>query len=223
MRNETPLHHRTRKHKPKLTRAQQEAKEMTKREHEAHRKRVEEQVKHEEELAHREEERQHAIEEERHRADEDRRHVDTEREDEYRKKHEAELQEIYPSYDDFESDEHRKKDPYLTYGAEYEDEDYGKLPCHKKTFAEDEFDSKDNEIEDKNEASKEQNHTTTPLFLAAAANMYLDTTVTKFLQNDISVTKFLEQANDVTVTKFLDTTVTKFLAENDISVTKFLD
>jgi len=31
----------------------------------------------------------------------------------------------------------------------------------------------------------------TPLFLAAAANKYLDTTVTKFLENDISVTKFL--------------------------------
>ena len=27
---------------------------------------------------------------------------------------------------------------------------------------------------------------TTPLFLAAAANQYLDTTVSKFLQNDIS-------------------------------------
>lgn len=47
--------------------------------------------------------------------------------------------------------------------------------------------------------------------------------MTKFLQNDISVTKFLERSNDVTVTKFLDTTVTKFLDENDISVTKFLD
>lgn len=67
-----------------------------------------------------------------------------------------------------------------------------------------------------------EQHSTTPLFLATAANMYLDTTVTKFLQNDISVTKFLEQANDITVTKFLDTTVTKFLDENDISVTKFL-
>lgn len=52
--------------------------------------------------------------------------------------------------------------------------------------------------------------------------MYLDTTVTKFLQNDISVTKFLSQANEETITKFLDTTVTKFLSDNDISVTKFL-
>lgn len=63
---------------------------------------------------------------------------------------------------------------------------------------------------------------TTPLFLAAAAYQYLDTTVTKFLQNDISVTKFLETANDTTVTKFLDTTVTKFLEDNDLAVTKFL-
>lgn len=63
----------------------------------------------------------------------------------------------------------------------------------------------------------------TPKILAHATNMFLDTTVTKFLQNDISVTKFLEKSNDVTVTKFLDTTVTKFLAENDISVTKFLE
>ena len=58
--------------------------------------------------------------------------------------------------------------------------------------------------------------------LSAATSVYLDTTVTKFLQNDISVTKFLESANDVSVTKFLDATVTKFLDENDISVTKFL-
>merc|ERR1712151_170996 len=64
---------------------------------------------------------------------------------------------------------------------------------------------------------------TTPLFLAAAAYQYLDTTVTKFLQNDISVTKFLEDANDITVTRFLDTTVTKFLEDNDLAVTKFLD
>ena len=63
---------------------------------------------------------------------------------------------------------------------------------------------------------------TTPLFLAAAANQYLDTTVTKFLENDISVTKFLEKANDTTITKFLDTTVTKFLESNDITVTKFM-
>ena len=59
-------------------------------------------------------------------------------------------------------------------------------------------------------------------YLASAANQYLDTTVTKFLQNDISVTKFLKQSNDITVTKFLDATVTKFLDDNDISVTKFL-
>ena len=63
----------------------------------------------------------------------------------------------------------------------------------------------------------------TPLFLATAANQFLDTTVTKFLQNDISVTKFLEQANDTTITKFLDNVVDKFLEKNDISVTKFLN
>lgn len=64
----------------------------------------------------------------------------------------------------------------------------------------------------------------TPLFLAAAANKYLDTTVTKFLNNDISVTKFLSQANDITVTKFLDDVVYHYLQQNnDITVTKFLD
>jgi len=62
-----------------------------------------------------------------------------------------------------------------------------------------------------------------PLLLAAAADKYLETIIPKFLENDISVTKFLEQSNDVTVTKFLDTTVTKFLDDNDISVTKFLE
>ena len=54
-------------------------------------------------------------------------------------------------------------------------------------------------------------------------NQYLDTTVTKFLENDISVTKFLAQrSNDVTVTKFLDHAVAHFLASNDVTVTKFL-
>lgn len=40
--------------------------------------------------------------------------------------------------------------------------------------------------------------------------------MTKFLaENDVTVTKFLEQAED-------DIAVTKYLAENDITVTKFL-
>ena len=53
-------------------------------------------------------------------------------------------------------------------------------------------------------AEEEAHHETisSPLFLSTATNVYLDTTVTKFLQNDISVTKFLETANDITVTKF---------------------
>jgi len=53
--------------------------------------------------------------------------------------------------------------------------------------------------------------------------------VTKFLQNDLSVTKFLGTAstrflesNDITVTKFLDVTVTKFLASNETAITKYL-
>lgn len=41
--------------------------------------------------------------------------------------------------------------------------------------------------------------------------------MTKFLaENDISVTKFLNQAED-------DIAVTKYLASNDITVTKFLE
>ncbi len=176
------MSHRTRKHKPKLTRAQKEAKELTKRKHEEARKRAEEQRKHLEELAHREEERQHAIEEDRHRVEEDRRHAVVEYEDEHRKKHEAELEELYPSYHDIESGEHAARDRYITEGAEYEDEDYGKGLHHKKTFNDGEFEDNDNEIveELENEAGKKEG-TTTPLFLAAAANMYLDTTVTKFL------------------------------------------
>ena len=40
--------------------------------------------------------------------------------------------------------------------------------------------------------------------------------MTKFLvENDVSVTKFLDQAED-------DIAVTKYLASNDITVTKFL-
>ena len=66
--------------------------------------------------------------------------------------------------------------------------------------------------------------------------MYLDTTVTKFLeqsQDDIAVTKYLNgpaefQENDISVTKFLDSSedgiaVTKYLGQrsNDIVVTMF--
>ena len=183
MTNETnesmPMRHRTKKHKPRLSKDQKDAKDITKREHDSARKREEERLKLDEEMAHREEERQHELEEERHRVDEERRHTDKDREDEYRKKHETEMEEIYPSYHDIESDTHAKRDPYISRGAEYEDEDYGKeLPCHH-TFSEDEFDKKDNEMVDEHHEDKE--HTTTPLFLAAAANMYLDTTVTKFL------------------------------------------
>ena len=73
--------------------------------------------------------------------------------------------------------------------------------------------------------------------LATASN---DVTVTKFLQHevghhleqvadDISVTKFRAGENDISVTKFLDQAeddiaVTKYLAQkNDITVTKFLE
>lgn len=56
------------------------------------------------------------------------------------------------------------------------------------------------------------NDITVTKFLDSAMGQYLDTTVTKFLENDISVTKFLAQANnDVTVTKFLDEAVAHFL------------
>lgn len=37
------------------------------------------------------------------------------------------------------------------------------------------------------------------------------------------MTKFLSEASPESISHFLDTTVTKFLADNDISVTKFLD
>ena len=59
--------------------------------------------------------------------------------------------------------------------------------------------------------------------------------LTSFLkENDISVTKFLDDvvgkflaSNDITVTKFLNEedgiAVTKYLSSNDITVTKFLD
>ena len=57
-----------------------------------------------------------------------------------------------------------------------------------------------------------------------------DISVTKFLNNDLAVSKFLGTAssrfletNDITVTKFLDTTVTKFLNMQDTAVTKYLE
>merc|ERR1719492_430411 len=65
---------------------------------------------------------------------------------------------------------------------------------------------------------------------SASANSH-----TQFLEeNDISVTKFLDNvvgkflnSNDITVTKFLNSedgiAVTKYLASNDITVTKFLN
>jgi len=116
---------------------------------------------------------------------------------------------------------------YLTTGAEIEEEEdfSGELPCHH-SFDEEfsPYGPTYSHYNDANEHHREEEvgglHG--PHYLASAANMYLDTTVTKFLENDISVTKFLKQANDITVTKFLDATVTKFLEDNDISVTKFL-
>ena len=104
---------------------------------------------------------------------------------------------FYPEYHDIETPEQAKKDHYLTAGYEDEEEIYA--PLHH-TFDEDDQmfgpkdDTKDsipwgfkhefdhdyqhyNEAEDKNEAESKS----TGLFLAAAANMYLDTTVTKFL------------------------------------------
>ena len=58
-----------------------------------------------------------------------------------------------------------------------------------------------------------------------------DTAVTKYLaSNDITVTKFLNEVlpayhreHGVDLAHYLDTTVTKFLDSNDITVTKFLD
>ena len=168
--------------------------------------------------------------------------MEAERKDHVRK--DAETHDFH----DIETDEHARRDHYMTIGYEDEDEDYVELPCHHSfseegdndfTHSFDEFEAgfhhefeRDEEVNsspveelhhDEPETHRSEEKHSTPLFLATAANMYLDTTVTKFLQNDISVTKFLEQSNDTTVTKFLDTTVTKFLDENDISVTKFLN
>lgn len=56
-----------------------------------------------------------------------------------------------------------------------------------------------------------------------------DISVTKFMDqaaDDISVTKFLGQrSNDIVVTMFqnLDTTVTKFLGDYEITIIEFLD
>jgi len=57
----------------------------------------------------------------------------------------------------------------------------------------------------------------------------METALANFLLDDGAVSQMLEE-NDITVTKFLDqrsndTTVTKFLNQrsNDITVTKFLD
>ena len=57
-----------------------------------------------------------------------------------------------------------------------------------------------------------------------------DISVTKFLQSDAAVAKYLGTAstrfldtNDITVTKFLDVTVTKFLSSNETAVTKYLE
>lgn len=51
---------------------------------------------------------------------------------------------------------------------------------------------------------------------------FLDTTVTKFLEtaeDGIAVTKYLE----FTVIEFLGTATAKFLEANDVSVTKFME
>ena len=113
---------------------------------------------------------------------------------------------------------HAQPDPYLAHSfddTEAEFDSYDPYSFSNDYHNYDLFKSDDIQLE---------NLDGTPLFLATAANKYLDTTVSKFLENDISVTKFLEGANDITVTKFLDEVVGNYLEKNnDISVTKFLE
>ena len=61
--------------------------------------------------------------------------------------------------------------------------------------------------------------------------MFLDTTVTKFLDDyNITIIEFLDtvlpetirEQNDISVTKFLDRQIGNFLMDNEISITKFL-
>lgn len=181
-----------------------------------------------------------------HREEEERRHAAAEREDAFRKMHEGDdghpPAEVLPYHEyhdeDFDGEFRGRRDfdQYRFEVDEFSDDE------HHHTF-DDRQDERLFSIDHYNQAAgqpAQAHHTEPPKKehhgakkadhhaptaaneLAAATSVYLDTTVTKFLQNDISVTKFLERANDITVTKFLDVTVTKFLDENDISVTKFL-
>ena len=138
-----------------MTRAEKEAKEQVKRDHEEARKREEERRKREEELAHREEERQHREEERRHREEEDRRHRQEEMRDVDRKKAEErhlDVEELHPTYRDIETEKHVRQDPYITMGAELEDENYEDLPCHHT------FEEEDSIFEREAEEDDEENY-----------------------------------------------------------------
>ena len=186
-------------------------------------------------MHHREEELAHEEAERIYREEQDREHEAREMEDFYRKQHEehGEALEVLPYHED---SPYYHESGYSDYDrARHFDEDFethrGDESHHtfddredERLFSIDHYNEADGEhadvdIHDLDERKREHS---SAHYLSAATSVYLDTTVTKFLQNDISVTKFLETANDITVTKFLDTTVTKFLEDNDISVTKFL-
>ena len=134
----------------------------------------------------------------------------------------------FPHYDDADQHDMYESEPY----RDHDQKEY--IDRHSWSPMEDEHTYTDEDermfsIDHYNEASEDEGHedvhhetVSSPKFLSTATSVFLESAMTKFLQNDISVTKFLETSNDITVTKFLDTTVTKFLNENDISVTKFL-
>ena len=134
-----------------MSRREKQAKELAKKEHEAHRQAEEYQKKRKEEYAKREEERIHREEERRHKEEDDKRH----REEDRRRLHEEshryrdeedkrrydqaarEAEQLYPHPPDLETREHAMKDTYLSKGAELEDEEYGEeVPSHH-TFDED--------------------------------------------------------------------------------------
>jgi len=93
------------------------------------------------------------------------------REDFERKQHEAD-------YHDIETPEHTRRDPYVSTGIDDDDDHYDRAEFDDLDAGFRHEPRREREDSGKNKATEKLS---TPLILATAANMYLDTTVTKFL------------------------------------------
>lgn len=81
---------------------------------------------------------------------------------------------------------HSQPDPYLAHSFDDTEAEFSRYDNYYT-----DLEHHSHDLFSYSDAIELENLDGTPLFLATAANKYLDTTVSRFLENDISVTKFL--------------------------------